>query len=55
MISKRLSDIFRDKEYSDKDAPIYIEVLKNSSFNETLNIPLLKHAQTVAVKNQNAH
>ena len=36
MISNRLSDILSDKEHFDKAALIYIEALKNSSFQEIL-------------------
>ena len=36
IISRRLSDIFSNKEYFGKAAPIYNEALKNSGFNETL-------------------
>ena len=47
MISKRLCDIFNDKEHFDKAATIYNEALKNSGFNETLKfsptIPTTRH------------
>ena len=36
IISKRLSDISRNKEHFEKAAPIYNEALKNSGFNEIL-------------------
>ena len=47
VISKRLSDISRDKEHFDKAPPIYNEVLNNNSFNETLKfsptVPTRRH------------
>ena len=47
MISKPLTDIFRDKEHFDKAARIYNEARKNSGFNKTLNfsptIPSRRH------------
>ena len=36
MISKWLSDLSNYNEHFDKAAPIYIEALKNSSFNEPI-------------------
>ena len=37
IISKQLSDISSDKEYSDKAAPIYNDALKNSDFSPTVH------------------
>ena len=36
MISKRMSNIFYDKECFDKATPVYNNALRNSNFNENI-------------------